>query len=265
MNSTLQSKLDKLKENGYNLSMNQVIMDGFTAWKNIIFYGVFSILFTYIFTNLINNLLGRYLGTNIIDLEFIKAINKLNNPQAFNKIIPLVQNYISNPLIIVKNLLSSVIGILLYPLTAGVVYCAYQTDRNGKASFKEFISGYQGTKFFKLIGLAFIVLILHIISTFLLFIPSLYFTPAFILAGAFIIIDDVPLIQAITYSFRIVNKKFGKVFLLLVISCLISKVLGIFLCVVGIIFTYSFSQAIVYSLYKNTVGSIDVDDEINEN
>ena len=43
MNSTLQSKLDKLKENGYNLSVNQVIMDGFTAWKNIIFYGVFSI------------------------------------------------------------------------------------------------------------------------------------------------------------------------------------------------------------------------------
>lgn len=265
MNSTLQNKFEKLKENGFNLTVNKVIKDGFTAWKNIIFYGVFCVLFTYLFTSLINNLLGSYLGTNIIDLEFIKAINKLNNSQAFNKIIPLVQNYLSNPSIIVKTLLSSVIGILLYPLTAGIVYCAYLIDRNGKASFKELISGYQGTKFLKLYLLALIVLILHCISFFLLFIPSLYFIPAFILAGAFIIIDDAPLIQAITYSFRIVNMKFGKVFLLLVISSFISKVLGIFLCVVGIIFTYSFSHAMVYSLYKNTVGSIDVDDEINEN
>ncbi|WP_303848759.1 hypothetical protein [Apibacter mensalis] len=265
MNSTLQNKFEKLKEKGFNLTVNQVIMDGFTAWKNIIFYGVFCVLFTYLFTSLINNLLGRYLGTNLIDLEFIKAINKLNNSQASNKIIPLVLNYLSNPLIILKSLLSAVVGILLYPLTAGIVYCAYQTDRNGKTSFKELISGYQGTKFLKLCLLALIVLILHCISFYLLFIPSLYFTPAFILAGAFIIIDDAPLIQAIIYSFRIVNKKFGKVFLLLVISCLISKVVGIFLCFVGIIFTYSFSQAMVYSLYKNTVGSIDVDDEINEN
>ncbi|MCO6565056.1 MAG: hypothetical protein J6581_06400 [Apibacter sp.] len=266
MKTTLENKIEKLKKNGYDISVNKIITDGFLAWKNTIFYGIFCVIFTYIFNNLIYNLLSNYLGTNLIDLELAKAISSLNNDsQYLQKLIPLLQNYISNPLIILKALLSSVIVGLLYPLSAGVVYCAYQIDKNGQTNFKDFISGYQGTKFIKLIGLIFIQIILISISMFLLFIPALYFIPAFILAGSFIIIDDTPLIKSIIYSIQIVNRKFGKVFVILMISFFISKILGIFVCIIGIIFTFSFSHAIVYSIYKNTVGSIDVDAEINEN
>ncbi|CVK15657.1 hypothetical protein Ga0061079_102208 [Apibacter mensalis] len=266
MKTTLENKIEKLKKNGYDISVNKIITDGFLAWKNTIFYGIFCVIFTYIFNNLIYNLLSNYLGTNLIDLELAKAISSLNNDsQSLQKLISLFQDYIHNPQIIIKTLLSSLIGLLLYPLSAGVVYCAYLADKKGNTSFKHFISGYQGTKFIKLIGLVFIQIILISISMLLLFIPALYIIPAFILAGSFIIIDDAPIIQAIKYSFIIVNRKFGKIFLILMISFFISKFLGFLMCIIGLIFTLSFSQAIVYSIYKNTVGSIDVDDEINEN
>jgi hypothetical protein len=268
MEATLESKIRKLKENRFNISVNKVITDGFLAWKNTIFYGIFYTIFTYLFNNSINNLLSNYLGTNFMDLELAKAFSSLNNgSQSLQKLIPLFQNYIHNSQIITKALLSSLIGLLLYPLSAGIVYCAYQADKNGKTNFKDFISGYQGSKFIKLIGLVFIQIILISISIFLLFIPALYIIPAFILAGSFIIIDDAPIIQAIKYSFIIVNRKFGKIFLILMISFFVSKILEFLMCFIGIIFifSFSFSQSIVYSIYKNTVGSIDIDDEINEN
>ncbi len=260
MEYSLEKRIEILKEKGYDLSLNKIIEDSFNHWKKILFYGVFVITFSYLFSNVITLFVGNILGTQAIDAEFQEAILKIgkNNPQ---KMLSLFQEYINNPLIMKKILFSSISDLLLYPLTAGVVYCAYRIDKTGTASFKDLIKGFQGNQFLSLVGLVTILTFISLISIFFFLIPALYFIPVFILAGAFIIIDNVSLPKAIKYSFHVVNMRFGQIFSILVVSFLISKVLGIFMCFVGVVFTIPFSYAVVYSLYKNTIGTVEVSDE----
>ncbi|WP_295841055.1 hypothetical protein [uncultured Apibacter sp.] len=263
MRTTLEIRIDRLKNNGHNISVNKVLTDGFSAWKSTIFYGFFCIIFSYLFNNLVSTILSNYLGTHMIELKFKNLVSQLNNdPRVLEEIISL---YKTNPMFINKIILSSFIGILLlYPLNAGVVFCAHQIDKNGRTSFKDLISGYQGKKFIKLLGLQLIHIIIISISCLFLFLPIIYIVPGFILAGAFIIIDDVPLTKAISYSFKIVNMYFGKILLVLIFSYFFSKIFGILMCFIGLLFTLSYSNAIVYSIYRNTVGAIVIDNEVNE-
>ncbi|MDR1877339.1 MAG: hypothetical protein LBQ84_06915 [Flavobacteriaceae bacterium] len=258
MKNSLEIRIDKLKERGYELPLSKILEDSFTIWKKIIFYGIFYILFSYLFNNLVTTFFSNILGTHSIDSEFSESIMRLSeDPYAFQKMVSQFQEYINNPLIIKKTLLSSLVSLLIYPMGAGVIFCAYQADKNGAASFKDLFKGFQGNKFLNLIGLTLVFTIVMIISMFLLFIPAIYLTPAFILAGAFIVIDDVPLLQAVKSSFQVVNIRFRQVLLILIISFLISKVLGFLLCIIGLIFTLPFSFAVVYSIYKNTLGTVE--------
>lgn len=263
MEYSLEKRIEILKQRGYNLSVGTIMEDSFSRWKKILFYGVFVILFSYLFSNVITMFIGNILGTQIIDAEFQRSLLKIdkNNPAAIQKILLLFQQYINNPLIIKKLLFSSVSDLLLYPLTAGVVYCAYRIDKSGTASFKDLIHGFQGKKFISLLGLTVIVTLISLASIFLFLIPVLYFIPAFILAGAFIIIDNASLLQAIKCSMQVVNMRFGQIFSILVISFLIGKVLGLFMCGIGLLLTIPFSYAVVYSIYKNTIGTIENPDE----
>ncbi|MDR2122826.1 MAG: hypothetical protein LBP34_06850 [Flavobacteriaceae bacterium] len=262
METSLDIRIKKLKEKGYDLSLNKIFDDGFAVWKKIVFLGIFYILFSYLFNNLVNIFISNVTGARVIESEFNEAFTKLSkDPAALQKIVPLFQDYINNPLIVKKTIISFLISLLIFPMNAGVVFCAYQADKKGSASFKDLIRGFQGNKFINLTGLIFIFTIFMIISIFLFFVPVLYFVPAFILAGAFIVIDEAPLLKAIKYSFQVVNMKFGQILLILILSFLISKVLGFLVCGIGLVLTLPFSSAIVYSLYKNTVGTVETTNE----
>ncbi|MGM5631026.1 hypothetical protein O2K51_09000 [Apibacter raozihei] len=261
MKTPLDTRVEKLKQQGYDLSLNKVLDDAFSAWKKILFMGIVYVLFSYLFSNLVSLFLSNILGTKDLDTEFSNSIMSLSQkPNGFTEMIPLFQEYMYNPLILSKAFISSFINLLIFPMGAGLIYCAYQADKTGTTSFKDLIRGFQGNKFINLLGLTIIVSVVTLLSAFLLFIPLLYIIPAFLLAGAFIIIDEVSLSKAIKNSIKIVNMNFGKVLLVSVVSFLISKVLGVAMCGIGLIITIPYSFAIVYSVYKNTIETVKTED-----
>lgn len=266
----LEQRVENAKKEGFLMNTREILEEAFDKWKITIGFGLLFVAFYFIFSVIVDSLLANVFGSTEIIRNYVDEIQK--NSRNMNRIIEIYQEIYTNPSIIKKTIVENILLALVFPLGAGVVYCSYQYDKNSKITFSDFIQGFQGSKFIKLLILQLIVtipsivlLLVFYLHIFALSIPILlimiYLMVALIFAGAFIIIDNASLGTAIRLSVSLSHRYFGKVLLLCILSFFISKILGFFLCCIGLIITLPFSYNMVYALYKATVSN--TTEEIN--
>lgn len=260
--NTLENCIQKLKPKNFSFPVKDILTESFQLWSKILFLGIFSMLFTFSLISLGMLLCNNYWNISSIDNEFLITLKNIplkntyyNNINSTKEIWNIYYNYFSNPYIIIRFIILLVIKILISPLYSGVIYCAYKYDKFEKASFNDLISGFEGKRYFNLIVLNTIYLIIMICSIIFMYIPMIFFAPAFTLAGAFVAIHNISAFKAIKYSTKIAYINFGKMFFLTFIIFLTGNFLGtLLMSIYAFIFTIPFSLVIIYIIYKKIIG-----------
>ncbi|QFZ54955.1 hypothetical protein FEZ18_09160 [Oceanihabitans sp. IOP_32] len=111
----------------------------------------------------------------------------------------------------------------------------------------------------KYLGKAFMLMLASILiavpSAFLCYVPLIYMiVPLSFFNVIFAFNPDLSVGDMIKVSFKLGHKKWLLAFGLIIVSVLLSQMVGYLLCGVGLLFTYTFVYHPVYLIYKNVVG-----------
>lgn len=142
---------------------------------------------------------------------------------------------------------SAIIGALLYPLNAGVVYIAHKINTNRPVAMGDLFIGFRRNTA-NLIVYGLIVSILATIGTFLCILPGAYVYVVSFIGLPILLFENKPAVEALKKSFDLSHKNFGLVLGTVLLSYLIS-VSGLLLCCIGVLITMGFNMAAKYSLY----------------
>jgi len=202
---------------------------------SLFYFGLFFILMMFVFnyygiTEQINEL-KPYINGDISELEsrYIEIIQ--------------TQNFRSASLWMV------VVTSLLWPLNLGLLKIYEKIDRNESIFLQDLFVGYEGKDFFKFLGFAFLWNAIYFLSKSLIFLaPVWVFLTLF--SGPLLFLGKQNLGNAVRLSVQAVGTNIGLSLGFLFIGFLMSYS-GILLCFVGILFTFSFWNALLYVGYKN--------------
>lgn len=183
------------------------------------------------------------------------------DPEAFNSVFA----GFSILFIILLIVGAFVLSTLTIALQAGFFRIMKRLDHDEDiqtSDFFYFIKGkYLGKLFILMIAAAFI----SIIATLLCFLPLIYvMVPLAFFTMFFAFNPELSVNDIVKGSFALGNKKWLLVFGLLIVSSLLSQIVGMLLCGIGLLFTAPFVYHPVYLVYKNVVG-FDVDKPTNHN
>ncbi|WP_313806020.1 hypothetical protein [Flavobacterium sp.] len=252
----MNSKIDKLKRDGYSLDLGSIISQMFENYKKIALNGGLVILIASV--ALIVLIFG---GVGIIYgfSDFTQSMMDLQ-PTNFSS-VGLI-GYIVG---------ATLVGALMYPLTAGLIQMAHEAEMNREPNVSIAFEHYKSTYFKELftagllIGFATNTISVLFQYMFLNWIGMLI-TYAIALLSVFtvqlIIFEKNKAIEAISNSFALVLKQPIMILVALIIAIVIACLGLIGLCI-GIFFTMPIIYSTYYILYKNAVG-IDNKTEIDE-
>ncbi|MBW8361847.1 MAG: beta-carotene 15,15'-monooxygenase [Kaistella sp.] len=143
--------------------------------------------------------------------------------------------------------LSGFFGLLLAPLYVGFIYVTNKYHFQQKIEFSDLFIGYR-QNFLNIVIYALLSGIILGISFALCFFPGFFVLPFFMLGYPILLFENASATEAISKSFNIAKENYG-LFLGTSILALLISLSGIFLCIVGIIFTAMFMLVAMYSLY----------------
>lgn len=231
------------------ISVEQVISDSFSLWKQGMKYNIlFSLLYF--------GLLIAFNSVILLHTGILEKITKLSpllskNPDVFmQRMMALTQttefaNYA---------LMMATCSSLVYPLHIGLMNIFRKMENKEEVSFGDLLEGYNGMNFFKyasyymcwlmiynFLESTFILLGLLWIMLTLMIVPIMYF-------------KSIALGEAFLLSFQVLKNNF-----ILVLVCVLVAAIfgysGILLFGFGRILTFPFWCAIVYTLYKNILST----------
>lgn len=236
-----------MNEASRKISLDYVIKQSFKYWKSTLFYQlVFTIVY---FSTLTIFLIFLYqyfeIGSKIIEVK--PLLESSNAETSANGYIELLSS--SN----VRNLVyffSVVASALVYPLNIGFFKIYSLIDEQKPISLNYLFEGYLGNNFFKFLsyyliwGTVFYLLKMSIFPfaflwvAFTIFVaPLLFFTP-------------MNLIEAMKISFKVVAGNFFVIAACSILAIIFSYS-GFFLFFFGLLFTFPFWNAIIYTLFKS--------------
>ncbi len=263
--NAIKNRVDYLKENGYNFDISTIIEKAFEYWKKIILptllVSVIVAAFFFLFYVLF---LSQYFGGFDLFLEEFK-----NNPDdAMNMINNF--DYISK-----SGILNFIIMLIISPLLAGILLCIREADITGSTNATTVFKGYSGKYIGNILGYT---IVLNIVTTAITLgfsywnpdaggIFSLIFSVIIyalcIFALPLILFGEMNFLNAIFSSIGLSLKKFGMIFLLIIIGFFIIIIPSVITCGLGFLIFHSISTAITYSTYKEVVG-FEEDSEVSE-
>lgn len=163
-------------------------------------------------------------------------------------------------LIIVGVLVLSTVTIALQ---AGFFRIMKKLDHDEDVLTSDFFHFIKGKYLGKLFVLMLASVFISIIATLLCFFPLIYvMVPMSLFTLFFAFNPEFSVGDIIKGSFALGNKKWLLLFGLLIVSSLLSQIVGMILCGIGILFTTAFVYHPAYLVYKNVVGFKD-DSKVN--
>ncbi|TDE05834.1 hypothetical protein E0F91_05825 [Flavobacterium sandaracinum] len=247
--NTTQNRIERIKNNGYELDFGTVFNHAFENYKKIALYGGLVIfVFFFLFSLVAFGILIAYFGS-AATLEFLKPENL--KPEALS---------LSTLLII--SAVSVLIGSLLSPFTAGLIKMAYCAERDEEFHVSTMFEFFKAPYFKELFIATLLVSVVSSILSAIIdyaqipilgFVNTLTVTLFTILMIPLIIFGKLKAIEAIETSLMIVSKQ-PLILLGLIIVGGVAIMVGLIGCCIGIFFTIPFMYSLYYVIYSKIIG-----------
>ncbi|MFV0238266.1 MAG: hypothetical protein ACK5HU_07045 [Flavobacteriales bacterium] len=239
-----QEKVNKIIDEGYNLSVSEVFSKSFVLIKNNIGIGI---LFSLIFIALSS--IFNIIGFNMVGLdveEMITTYIDLIETKDIERLGSFMESYeeISNLLVV----LTLVVSIILAPLYIGLINYIYKKSK-GEASVANIIAPYTSSKIGGLLICFTAIFMFYQIGTYLFFLPGFYAYGILFLAPIIYWFNDVSFGEALTASVKIAHKNLIKLIIIAVLLMIV-KNLGILVFGVGFFFTFPLCIIGHYVVYR---------------
>lgn len=232
-------------------SLELIINDAFSYWKKTL---SLQLLFSLIFFTILFSVVffaSQQLGIMDQYMEIFKN-NEGDMMGMQNDMKELVKSseYLTLGWIIIAT------SVFLFPLNVGFFKVYKKLDLNENVQLQDLFSGYSGINFFIYISY---YLFWSIIYNYTM--PTIVLGIVWVLITLFttplMFFNNKKIFESIKINFQILKSHFGIVALGVLVAVFI-KYAGIFVFGFGILLTYPFVNAMIYSLYKNLVaGKLD--------
>lgn len=221
---------------GPEKSSGAIISHAFEMYKGIFLYAIAVLLIMIAISFLIQPLLG-------FDSAEIMAESR-NSPEDF---LGNMTNIWSIPGIKTYYGLSSIISLLLSPLYLGVIYMANKYNLKEPMNFVDLFIGFK-QNFLNIVIYSLVFFIITTITFAMCLVPGFLVLPFFMLGFPILLFENATFTEALSKSFSIAKDNYGTFLGATALGILIS-ISGVFLCGIGIIFTWLFLWIVMYSLY----------------
>lgn len=247
--NTTQNRIERIKNNGYELDFGIVFNHAFENYKKIALYGglvifVFFFLLSIVAFGVIIAIFG-----STATLEFLKPEN-------------LRPEVLSLSTLIIISAVSVLIGSSLSPFTAGLIKMAYCAERDEEfhvsTMFEFFKAPYFKELFIATLLVSTVSSILSVIIDYaqipiLGFVNTLTVSLFTILMIPLIIFGKLKAVEAIQTSLMIVSKQ-PLILLGLIVVGTFAIMVGLIGCCIGIFFTIPFIYSLYYVIYSEIIG-----------
>lgn len=249
--NTMNSLLEKI-QNAPALDFGTIFSDAFDLFKKTWLQGFLLQIITFIIV--LPFILVLYLP--LIGIIISSATTGDQNPEALQAYFAgLGIMYI---LFFAAGIL--VLSVVSMALNAGFFRIMKRLDHNEPIKTSDFFYYLKGKYFGKLVILMFASLFIGAIAIMLCVLPILYvMVPLSFFTVIFAFNPELSAGDIITASFKLGNKKWLLVFGLTIIASLLSQIVGMLLCGIGILFTAPFVYHPMYLVYKNVIGFEDTE------
>lgn len=247
--NTTQNRIERIKNNGYELDFGIVFNHAFENYKKIALYGglvlfVFFFLLSIVAFGAIIAIFG-----SAATLEFLKPEN-------------LRPEVLSLSTLIIISAVSVLIGSSLSPFTAGLIKMAYCAERDEEfhvsTMFEFFKAPYFKELFIATLLVSTVSSTLSVIIDYaqipiLGFVNTLTVSLFTILMIPLIIFGKLKAVEAIQTSLMIVSKQ-PLILLGLIVVGTFAIMVGLIGCCIGIFFTFPFIYSLYYVIYSEIIG-----------
>lgn len=166
--------------------------------------------------------------------------------------------------IILILIMSMIASALQFGITAHFYRVCKQVDL-GLPETSSYFMFLKGKYLGKVFTLAIAIFGIVILALLLCYLPILYvMVPLQLLGAIFAFNPDYSASDLIKASFKLGNKVWGVCFGLILVASILSQLIGMILCFVGVFFTASFVYMPIYFIYKNALGFEDDEFENKE-
>ncbi|MBD8083188.1 DUF2189 domain-containing protein [Chryseobacterium caseinilyticum] len=215
---------------------------GLQVMFSIIYFGIYFTVFYYLGTkyNVIENLLTAYINYQNVGKsgleDFQTDVATVFDSEGFQYFI----------------LGMMAVRIFLYPLNIGFYQIYRKMDLNEEVGLNDLFAGYIGINFFKFISFYIFWVFLYTIigKTFVLPVIWVMLT---IFAAPLMFFENKRIIEILGIGWKALKTNFLEIFVCVLVAVIFCYA-GFIVFFFGILFTFPFWNAIIYSLYKNIFG-----------
>lgn len=215
-----------------------IISHAFENYKKIILYSVLTLICSAIVSSILSSLLQNLVGYDPSEAQGI--INDSIRDRDYSAITHI-------PGFRASMGLSFFVGILFYPLYAGLLNLMNKANYNQKIEFSDLFIGYRQNTgniilYCVIVNIAMTILIVMCV------LPAIFMAPFFFLGLPIVLFENKSVGEALSKSFDLGKENYSTLLGASFLGGLISFC-GIFLCGIGIIFSAFFFLAVMYSAY----------------
>ena len=217
---------------GPEKSAGAIIAHAFEIYKGVFLYGIAAVLIT----SLVSLVVQPISGFNSADLMEEMKDGGNTFPGLWQ--VPGFIFYAG---------LSGLVSLLLTPIYVGIIYIANKYNLQEKISFSDLFIGFK-QNFVNIIIYALTSSVIIAISAALCVLPVFFVIPLLLLGYPILLFENASFSEALSKSFSIAKDNYGTFLGTALLGFLIS-IAGVFLCGIGIIFTFCFYFVVMYSAY----------------
>ena len=156
-----------------------------------------------------------------------------------------------------------VLGAVSVALNAAFFRIMKKLDYGEQVTTSDFFYFLNGKYLSKTFVIMLVSILIAIPSALMCYIPLIYMiVPLSFFALIFAFNPDLSISEIVSVSFKIGHKKWLLAFGLIIVASLLSQIVGMLLCGIGVLITAPFVYHPVYLIYKSVIG-FDNEDEIN--
>lgn len=220
-----------------------ILKQAFYYWnRTLLFQVMFSIIYFAVFFTAFFFFVDYY-GISSYNAELIDAFRK--GQEAY---LEQVQKMGTTENVIYFDYAFSGILIFLYPLNLGFFQIYKKIDLKEPISLGDLFAGYNGLNFFRYVSYFLFWFMLFRLTTVTVIIP-VFWVMVTLFVAPLMFFQNKTIFEAISINWKVLKMYFIEI-LVCVIVAFIFRYVGFALFFVGILFTFPFWNAMIYSLYK---------------
>lgn len=235
--SEFERPLAPQKESG------SIISHAWENYKGIFIYALLYLIIAFVIGSVFSLFLPS--GNQEVYKEIIESVQ--NGGSVDVEEIIAAQQSMGIGSSIISVIISTIMGGLLYPLSAGLIFIAHKYNSKQNIDISDLFIGYkQNTVNLILYGL--LMSVITTLGFYICILPGIYFAIVSIIGLPIIFFENQTPVETFKKALNITNSDFGTFLVIGILTFLIS-LSGVLLCCVGVLLTGGFVYSVQYSTY----------------